>query len=469
MKKFFIWLSIAVLIIIGWVGSSFDVAAAPVEDLLLQTGSTYYFPLFVRSPGYVQTEVTLEQVGGGFASPIQLATPNDGTGRMFVVDQVGKIYIIDGGDNLLPDPFLDIASKMVTLNTGGDERGLLGLAFHPDYASNGRFFVYYSAPLREGGTGAHTNQVSEFQVDSGNPNLADPTSENIIIQIDHPQNNHNAGPILFGPDGYLYIGQGDGGGGSDSGTGHASDWYAVNTGGNGQDVEANMLGSILRIDVDNGDPYAIPPDNPSISTNFPETWAYGFRNPYRMAFDPGGTNELFVADVGQNLWEEVSVVDSGGNYGWNIREGTHCFSTASPTDPNAITTCPTQDPEGDPLIDPVIEIPNHDNPESGFATAIIGGVVYRRTDVPTWEGNYFFGNWSRNYQPEGDVFIAVRPDSAGSGLWEYKTITFTNTSDGQLNQYLLGFGQDLDGQMYLLTSGQSGPSGTSGQVFRMVP
>ena len=451
----FIWLSIAV-----------PANAAPAA----QTGdTTTYFPFFRLPEGYVYPYADLQQVAGGFASPVALAVPDDGTNRLFIVDQAGLIYIIDDTDTLLPTPFLDISDRLVTLNAGGDERGLLGLAFHPDYATNGRFFVYYSAPLRAGGTGAHTNQVSEFQVDSGNPNLADPSSEKIIIQIDHPQSNHNAGPILFGPDSYLYIAQGDGGGGSDVGTGHASDWYAANGGGNGQDNEANMLGAILRIDVDSGDPYAIPADNPAISTNFPEIWAFGFRNPYRMTFDTGGTQELFVADVGQNLWEEANIVESGGNYGWNVREGAHCFSTADPDNPDAITSCPTQDPEGNPLIDPIIEFLNHDHPDGGFGTAIIGGVVYRGGEVASWEGNYIFGNWSRNYQPDGDLFIGVRPATDTGQLWDYQAIELSNTSNGRLNQYLLAIEQDLAGQVYLLTSGQTGPSGTSGQVFRLVP
>lgn len=451
----FIWLSIAV-----------PADAAPFA----QTGdTTTYFPFFRLPEGYVYPYADLQQVAGGFASPVALAVPDDGTNRLFIVDQAGLIYIIDDTDTLLPTPFLDISDRLVTLNAGGDERGLLGLAFHPDYATNGRFFVYYSAPLRAGGTGAHTNQVSEFQVDSGNPNLADPNSEKIIIQIDHPQSNHNAGPILFGPDGTLYIAQGDGGGGSDVGTGHASDWYAVNGGGNGQDNEANMLGAILRIDVDSGDPYAIPADNSAISTNFPEIWAFGFRNPYRMTFDTGGTQELFVADVGQNLWEEANIVESGGNYGWNVREGAQCFSTADPDNPDAITSCPTQDPEGNPLIDPIIEFPNHDHPDGGFGTAIIGGVVYRGGEVASWEGNYIFGNWSRNYQPDGDLFIGVRPATDTGQLWDYQAIELSNTSNGRLNQYLLAIEQDLAGQVYLLTSGQTGPSGTSGQVFRLVP
>jgi glucose/arabinose dehydrogenase len=449
-----------------WLSIAPPADAAPAA----QTGpSTTYFPFFRLPEGYVYPYADLQLVAGSLASPVALAVPDDGTNRLFIVDQAGLIYIIDDTDSLLATPFLDISDRLVTLNAGGDERGLLGLAFHPDYATNGRFFVYYSAPLRVGGTGSHTNQVSEFQVDPGDPNLADAGSEEIIIQIDHPQSNHNAGPILFGPDGYLYIAQGDGGGGGDVGTGHATDWYAVNGGGNGQDNEANMLGAILRIDVDSGAPYAIPADNPEISTNFPEIWAFGFRNPYGMTFDTGGTQELFVADVGQNLWEEASIVEAGGNYGWNVREGAHCYSTADPGNPNTITNCPTQDHEGNPLIDPIIEFPNHDHPDGGFGTAIIGGVVYRGGEVASWEGNYLFGNWSRNYQPDGDVFIGVRPQTDTGQLWDYQAIEFSNTPNGRLNQYLLAIGQDLVGQVYLLTSGQTGPSGTSGQVFRLVP
>lgn len=160
---------------------------------------------------------------------------------------------------------------------------------------------------------------------------------------------------------------------------------------------------------------------------------------------------------------------AGGNYGWNVKERTHCFSSSDPGNPDAITSCPDQDPEGDPLIDPIIEFPNHDNPDGGFATTVIGDVVYSGGEVAPWEGNYFFGNWSRDYQPEGDVFIGVRPQTETGELWEYRAIEFRNTPDGELNQYLLGFGQDLDGRIYLLTSDETGLSGTSGTVFRLVP
>jgi glucose/arabinose dehydrogenase len=339
--------------------------------------------------------IALQEIAVGLAAPVALAAPDDGSGRLFVADQVGLVYVIDADDTLLGTPFLDLRDRMVGLDGNYDERGLLGLAFHPDYAGNGRVFVYYSAPLRPGGPAGwnHTSVISEFKVSAEDANRADPNSERIILQVDQPQSNHNSGAIAFGPDSYLYIPLGDGGGGDDNNGGHADDWYAANGGGNGQDLEANPLGSILRIDVNQGDPYGVPADNPGLSESYPETWAYGFRNPYRIAFDSGGEHELFVGDAGQDLWEEVSIVTAGGNYGWNVKEGTHCFSTADPETPDAIAACPEADPDGTPLTDPIIEFPNSDHPSGGLGASVIGGVVYRGAALPAWDGKYIFGQW----------------------------------------------------------------------------
>ena len=421
-------------------------------------------------PAVFEPVAALQPIAEGLTAPVALTAPNDGSSRLFVVDQTGIIYIIDATDTLLSTPFLDLRSKIVPLNSNYDERGLLGLAFHPDYLDNGRFFVYYSAPLRTGGTSGwnHTSIVAEYQVSASGPNLADPNSEKIILQVDQPQANHNSGAIAFGPDNYLYIPLGDGGGADDQNAGHAQDWYTVNQGGNGQDLEANPLGSILRIDINHGNPYSVPADNPNLSANFPETWAYGFRNPYRMAFDPGGSHELFVGDAGQDLWEEVSIVQAGGNYGWNVKEGTHCFSTADPETPDAITTCPPEDPQGKPLIDPIIQFANSDNPQGGLGASVIGGVVYRGTALPAWDGKYIFGQWSlEGYPPRGSLFVATRPDNNSGGLWDFVTVTLNNRDAGELGEYLLGFGQDTAGEVYVLTSGMTGPSGTSGKVYRL--
>jgi glucose/arabinose dehydrogenase len=240
--------------------------------------------------------VGLRLVADGFTSPVALVSAGDGSGRRFVVDQVGLIRVLRPDGTLAPAPFLDLRSKVVPLMPEFDERGLLGLAFHPRYASNGRFFVYYSAPLRAGAPAAYDNtaRLSEFRVSAANPNQADPTSERIVLEVDDPQFNHNGGTLLFGPeDGYLYLSIGDGGGADDVGLGHVEDWYAANEGGNGQDIQSNLFGGILRLDVDGGDPYAIPAANPFTATpgcadGCDEIWAYGFRNPYRMSFDLGG-------------------------------------------------------------------------------------------------------------------------------------------------------------------------------------
>ena len=358
----------------------------------------------VPSTAAAQTEeapaVGLRTVADGLTSPVTLASPGDGSGRLFVVDQAGLIRVLTPDGALRPEPFLDLRSRMVTLMAGFDERGLLGLAFHPQYAANGRFFVYYSAPLRAGGPAGfnHTSHISEFRV-SADPNRADPASERIVLQVDEPQFNHNGGTLLFGPDdGDLYISLGDGGGANDVGLGHVADWYSDNGGGNGQDVTENLLGSILRIDVDRGAPYAIPADNPFAGTpgcadGCDETWAYGFRNPYRMSFDSGGSHQLFVGDVGQLSWEEVNIVSAGGNYGWNVKEGTHCFDAESPTQEPA--ACPDvvgagHPRTGDPLIDPIIEYPQARL--GGPGVAVVGGHVYRGSALPQFRGRYVFGD-----------------------------------------------------------------------------
>lgn len=422
-----------------------------------------------ETPASFEAMISLQLVAEGFTAPVALAAPNDGSGRLFIVDQIGVIRVIDGRDQLLEAPFLDIRNRMVSLGANYDERGLLGMAFHPNYAENGRFFVYYSTPLRAAGPQGwdHTSVLSEFSVSEEDANRADADSERVILKVDQPQANHNAGSIVFGPDGYLYVPLGDGGGGNDNAMGHAADWYGVNAGGNGQDVEANMLGSVLRIDIDSGDPYAVPEDNPGVSEAFPEIWAYGFRNPYRMAFDPAGEHELFLGDAGQDLWEEVSIVAAGGNYGWNVKEGTHCFSTGNPGAPGAITDCPEEDPEGDHLLDPIIEFPNSRHPAGGLGTTVVGGVVYRGSHLPAWDGKYLFGQWSKTFRsPQGGLFVATRPPD-GEGLWTFEAVQITSRDGGELGEYLLALGQDATGEVYVLTSLSSGPSGSTGSIYRM--
>lgn len=407
-------------------------------------------------------------IADNMVSPIGLVAVPDESRRLFVIDQIGKIWIIDGSGSKLEVPFIDISSKMISLNSGYDERGLLGLAFHPDYASNGRVFLHYNAPPAAGGPEAgelwnNLTRISEFTVSATNPNTVDISSEKIILQVNQPQGNHQGGTIAFGPDDYLYIALGDGGGAHDVGPGHLEDWYEVNEGGNGQNIEESLLGNILRIDINNGNPYSIPTDNPFVGQlGLDAIYAYGFRNPFRFSFDMGGTRELFVGDAGQNLWEEVSRVENGGNYGWNVKEGTHCFDAANPE--VVLGSCPDIDIYGNPLIDPVIEMNNWANPAGGKATTIIGGNIYRGNLIPEYQGQYIFGTFSQNFEtPNGELFIA---NPAASGLWTFSEIEL-QSSPNDIGFYLKGFGQDLAGEIYIAVSSNLGPSGNSGKIFKL--
>jgi len=311
-----------------------------------------------HGPSSTGKTADLQLVTDNLVSPVAVAEPADGTKRLFIADQVGKIWIIGSDGKKLAAPFIDLSSKMVSLNPGYDERGLLGLAFHPDFKTNGKFYLFYTAPPRAGGpkpgaTWDNLTRISEFAVSSTDANQANMGSERVLLEADHPYSNHNGGTIDFGPDGFLYISIGDGGNKDDVGNGHVPDWYAANAGGNGQDIYANLMGNILRIDV-NGSPYNVPADNPFVGTAAkPEIYAYGFRNPYRFSFDMGGSHSLLVGDAGQSLYEEIDLVIKGGNYGWNVKEGTHCFDTDNDLMERA--SCPMMDSAGKPLIDPVIE------------------------------------------------------------------------------------------------------------------
>ena len=412
--------------------------------------------------------VDLQLVEDGFVSPIGVVPIPDNSGRLIVIDQIGQLWVLDASGNKMTTPFIDLTSRMVTLSPGFDERGLLGVAFHPNYASNGRLFIYYNAPPRAGGPTATTTwnnlaRFSEFRI-SADANVVDMSSERVFLEIDDPQGNHNGGTLIFGPDGYLYISIGDGGGANDNGVGHVADWYATNTGGNGQDLEANLWGSVLRLDMDGAMPYGIPSDNPFVGKpGFDEIYAYGFRNPYRMSFDMGGSQRLFLGDAGQILYEEVDVVEKGQNYGWNVKEGTHCFSTATPG--TSLSECPSIDPLGNRLIDPVIEMLNAANPASGVKTlTVIGGHVYRGKEIQGLKGDYVFGSFSKSFTPQGEIFIA-KP--AGPGLWPFVEITLESFTD-HLGAFVKGFGQDLEGEIYVATSTALGPSGTSGKVYKLV-
>jgi glucose/arabinose dehydrogenase len=410
-------------------------------------------------------------VTDGLVSPVAIAEPPDSSHRLFILDENGKIWVIGADGKKMTTPFIDLGTKMVTLSPNYDERGLLGIAFHPQFKTNGKFYLFYTAPPRPGtpvpgALGAswnNTTTISEFKVSASDVNQADPGSERILLQSDHPYLNHNGGTLAFGPDGFLYISIGDGGNADDVGNGHVSDWYAANAGGNGQDIYMNLMGNILRIDV-NGTPYNIPADNPFVNTAAkPEIYAYGFRNPYRFSFDMGGARQLLVGDEGQSLYEEIDAVTKGGNYGWNVKEGTHCFDTDS--DLLERPSCPSVDSAGKPLIDPVIELVNTANPKGGgVGIAIIGGYVYRGTALPSLQGKYIFGVLSQTGKADGQIFSS---SPATSGTWSWNPLAL-KTFTPNLGTFLKSFGQDQNGEIYLLTSDQEGPQGTTGKVYKII-
>ena len=419
--------------------------------------------------------ITLDVVAEGLTSPLTLTESPDSTGRLFIVDQIGTVRVVTSDGMLQDQPFVDVRDAIVTLMPDYDERGLLGLAFHPDFASNGRLFVYYTAPPRKSGYD-NTSVLAEYHV---MPGAAGARAERVavLLQEDHPQFNHNGGTVAFGPDGMLYLSIGDGGGRDDEGEGpaqqtpvfgHVDDWYPDNAGGNGQDIKQNLMGNVLRLDVSTPGTYAVPNDNPFVGRGKGEIYAYGFRNPYRFSFDMGGNHDLLLGDAGQDMWEEIDVVHKGGNYGWNVKEGTHCFSAEQPTTVPA--TCPTMDPTtGETLVDPVIEMFNLGNPMRGSAEGlltIVGGYVYRGQAVPQLDGRYIFGGYSTaEMGPAGAVYAAT--PHAGAGLWTPEKIAFSGSTNGAVGHFVLGFGQDQRGEVYVLTTDSTGPAGTTGRVFRL--
>ena len=425
------------------------------------------------SAGSDQNAVTgayadLQLVADNFVAPVTVVDPKDGTKRLFVVDQVGKVWIVSDGKTLSA-PFIDVSNRMVTLMPDYDERGLLGLAFHPNFKSNGKFYVYYTAPPR-GKNWDNLSRISEFRV-SSDPDKADMSSERVLLEVNQPQFNHEGGTIAFGPDNYLYISIGDGGNADDIGEGHVNDWYTKNEGGNGQDVKQNLLGNILRIDVDkSGDAdhaYGIPADNPFVGkVGKDEIYAYGFRNPYRFSFDMGGSHKLLVGDAGQSLYEEIDDVQKGGNYGWNVKEGFHCFNTSN--DLKERNACPVEDSAGNLLLDPVLEVKNYANPEGGGprTIAIVGGNVYRGKSMPRLYGKYVFGFLSADdEEAEGQVVVAA---PSVSGIWPYEVLKLKSFHD-DIGQWLKGFGQDQNGEVYITATTELGPQGNTGKVWKLVP
>jgi len=342
--------------------------------------------------------------------PIMLTGAGDGSNRIFVPEQRGAIYVLPNDPAMKQaQVFLDIQSR-VAYDDKTNEEGLLGLAFHPKYKENGRFFLYYTNKNKP-----HQNVVASYRVSKENPNLADPESEEILLTINKPFWNHDGGTIVFGPDGMLYIALGDGGA--------ANDPLA-----NGQNLKT-ILGKILRVDVDRKDPglaYGIPSDNPFVAKLDArgEIWAYGLRNVWRMAFDPK-TGVLWAGDVGQDIWEEIDLIVKGGNYGWSIREGKHPFGKKGVE-------------AREDLIDPIWEY-KHD-----VGKSITGGLVYRGKNIPELNGAYLYADyvsgklWALTYDAETKQVTANREIATPKSI------------------AIMSFGEDEQGEVYLLTYSASG-------------
>jgi len=321
---------------------------------LLPADSSRIRPCKIRGAAPPLPEISLKPVAKGLENPVHITAAGNYSKRLFITEQAGVIRILKH-DRILPVPFLDIRERVKS----GGEMGLLSMAFHPKFKENGRLFVNYTSS-----TGGLHTVISEFHA-SSNPDVADKNSERIILTIEQPFSNHNGGQIAFGPDGYLYIGMGDGGSANDPQ-------------GHGQNL-STLLGAMLRIDIDKkeiGLEYGIPDDNPfkKRPDARPEIWAYGLRNPWRFSFDPL-TGVLYTGDVGQDEREEIDIVERGKNYGWNIMEGAICTSGVNPQ-------CNTTG-----LTLPIIDYGRNNG------ISVIGGVVYRGHKIPSLCGAYIYGDW----------------------------------------------------------------------------
>ncbi len=383
-------------------------AASPTEVPPTVTPSLPFLPTATALPSPTPTltvepmpsldsvKLKLIPIASGFNNPVFLTHAGDGSGRLFVVEQTGRIMILENG-NINPAPFLDIVS---IVGSDANEQGLLSVAFHPDYVNNGFFFVNY------------TNQQGDTVIArysrSDDPGVANPDKGKLLMTIDQPYANHNGGQIAFGPDGYLYIGMGDGG--------------AANDPQNRAQDMSNLLGKLLRIDVDNADPYGAPQNNPFVNTDQAraEIWSYGWRNPWRFSFDVA-TGDMYVADVGQNQYEEVHVEWAGDapgqNYGWRLMEGFHCFNPGE-CDPTELE-----------LVLPVAEY------DHNFGCSITGGYVYRGSQFPALAGIYFYGDYCSG------IVWGMQHQSDGS---------WAKTEMLQSDKRISSFGQDKIGEVYLV-------------------
>lgn len=422
-------------------------------------------PLPLITKGNIQIE--LQTVASGLTAPVDLQDAADGSGRLFIVEQTGKIKILKNGA-ILATPYLDVTGRLVAIMPDYDERGLLGLAFHPDFnnasaAGYHKIYTYTSEPVS--GKADFTvpdskpfdcqSVIAEWQVSASDPNVIDPATRREIMRIDKPQFNHNGGHIAFSAQDHdLYIALGDGGNANDVGPGHDPRT------GNGQN-KTIILGKTLRIDpldpalttgdrgrVSKNGKYRVPRTNPFFyqRPSIPEIFTWGHRNPYRFSFD-ALTDQLIIADVGQDEIEEIDIGAAGNNYGWNRKEGSFLFN------PKDGSIKPDRHPDPT-LIDPVVEYSHEDG------EAVIGGFVYRgKLAAPVLKGQYVFGDLAPEDTTSGRLFFS----DLASGIFEFRI----GAADEPLGAFLKGFGQDAKNEIYVLTDTNIGPSGTGGEVRKI--
>uniref|UniRef100_A0A3Q1EJ75 HHIP-like 2 n=1 Tax=Acanthochromis polyacanthus TaxID=80966 RepID=A0A3Q1EJ75_9TELE len=393
-------------------------------------------------------QLCLTEVANGLRNPVLMLHSRDETHRMFIAEQLGFVWVYLPDGSRLEQPFLDMSGEVLTTPWLGDERGFLGMAFHPNYQDNGRFFIYYSIQFN---SKVEKIRISEMKVSASDMNMADPYSERVILEIEEPAANHNGGQLLFGLDDYLYIFTGDGG--------KAGDPFGKY--GNSQN-KSSLLGKVLRIDVDrtdsSGQQYRMPPDNPFIGDpdTRPEVFAYGVRNMWRCSVDRGdpvsryGRGRIFCGDVGQNRYEEIDIIEKGGNYGWRAKEGFECYD---------LKLC--QNSSLNDIL-PIFAYSHH------VGKSVTGGYVYRGCESPNLNGLYIFGDFM-----SGRI-MALEEDRT-TGVWQERSVCMgdkkTCSFPGLINHYhkfIISFAEDEAGELYFLATTYPSSSSPYGTVFKFM-
>lgn len=399
-----------------------------MRNIILGCLSTMYlFCAYTNDPGKLVPSkaalptITLKAqlIAGKLKASTALAFP--GNGDIWVTEQTGKIRVIKNG-KLSPVALLDLHSKLPKFYEGYDERGLLGITLHPQFKTNQKFYVFYSRPSTQKSN--HTGVLAEYKFVPGSDQI-DSESGKIILTIEEPESNHNGGCIQFGPDGYLYVSFGDGGGQGDK---HGPI-------GNGQSMDT-WHGKILRIDINTTSGYLVPKDNPFVgqANVKPEIWAYGFRNPWKFSFDKV-SGQMFSGDVGQSEWEEVNIIKKGGNYGWRLMEGTHCYNPSAGCDTTG-------------LIMPIAEYSHKEG------VSVTGGYVYNGKQIPSLKSKYLFADWM------GPFFYLQKQ---GSG-WGRGKVVLQNIAE---ESRITSFGEDTAGELYVLTNPGTDPQDTDCNLYKI--